>query len=89
MRTTIDLPDLLFREVKATAAHQGMHLKDYITEALAWLIAQGHAVEETTGPCRHAAQAKVRFLQRQDAAVAHHPGQQVGRPDAGGQELHV
>jgi hypothetical protein len=34
MRTTIDLPDLLFREVKATAAHQGMHLKDYITEAL-------------------------------------------------------
>ena len=34
MRTTIDLPDSLFREVKATAARQGMHLKDYVTEAL-------------------------------------------------------
>ena len=31
---TIDLPDALFREVKATAARQGMHLKDYVTEAL-------------------------------------------------------
>lgn len=34
MRTSIELPDPLFREVKATAARQGMRLKDYITEAL-------------------------------------------------------
>lgn len=34
MRTTIDLPDPLFREVKATAAQRGMLLKDYVTEAL-------------------------------------------------------
>jgi len=34
MRTTIDLPDPLFREVKATAARRGMRLKDYVTEAL-------------------------------------------------------
>lgn len=34
MRTTIDLPDPLFREVKSTAAKQGMLLKDYITAAL-------------------------------------------------------
>ena len=34
MRTTIDLPDPLFREVKATAAMKGMRLKDYISEAL-------------------------------------------------------
>jgi hypothetical protein len=34
VRTTIELPDPLFREVKATAARQGMRLKDYITEAL-------------------------------------------------------
>lgn len=34
VRTTIELPDPLFREVKATAAGQGMRLKDYITEAL-------------------------------------------------------
>ena len=34
VRTTIDLPDPLFREVKATAAQRGMLLKDYVTEAL-------------------------------------------------------
>ena len=34
MRTTIELPDALFREVKATAAQQGMLLKDYVTQAL-------------------------------------------------------
>ncbi len=32
--TTIELPDSLFREVKASAASQGMLLKDYVTEAL-------------------------------------------------------
>ncbi len=34
VRTIIELPDPLFREVKATAARQGMRLKDYVTEAL-------------------------------------------------------
>lgn len=34
MRSSIELPDPLFREVKATAARQGMRLKNYITEAL-------------------------------------------------------
>lgn len=34
MRTTIDIPDSLFREVKATAARKGMLLKQFITAAL-------------------------------------------------------
>lgn len=34
MRTTIDLPDSLFREVKATAAARGMKLKDFIAAAV-------------------------------------------------------
>ncbi|REJ73537.1 MAG: hypothetical protein DWQ36_07045 [Acidobacteria bacterium] len=34
MRTTIDLPDELLRQVKARAAVQGMKLKEYVTEAL-------------------------------------------------------
>jgi hypothetical protein len=34
VRTTIELSDSLFREVKASAARQGMLLKDYVTEAL-------------------------------------------------------
>lgn len=34
VRTTIELSDPLFREVKATAARQGIRLKDYIAAAL-------------------------------------------------------
>ena len=40
MRTTIELPDFLFREVKSTAAKQGVRLKDYITDALRDKLAQ-------------------------------------------------
>lgn len=43
MRTTIDLPDELFRRVKATAALRGMKLKDF----LAALI--GNGLESSTG----------------------------------------
>jgi metal-responsive CopG/Arc/MetJ family transcriptional regulator len=34
MRTTIDLPDPLFREVKSTAASRGLKLKEFIAESL-------------------------------------------------------
>jgi hypothetical protein len=34
MRTTVDLPDALFRKMKATAALQGMSLKQFITRAI-------------------------------------------------------
>jgi hypothetical protein len=34
MRTTIDLPDPLFRRAKAEAALRGYHLKDLIADAL-------------------------------------------------------
>lgn len=34
MKTTIDLPDLLFRKVKAAAAAEGVSLKTFITGAV-------------------------------------------------------
>jgi len=34
MRTTIDIPDALFRKTKATAALRGSTMKDLIVEAL-------------------------------------------------------
>lgn len=40
MRTTIDIPDPLFREVKATAARKGMMLKQFITAALVREVAE-------------------------------------------------
>ena len=40
MRTTVDLPDDLFRKLKATAALQGMSLKQLITRAIEAEIAK-------------------------------------------------
>jgi hypothetical protein len=34
MKTTLELPDELFRQAKATAAGSGVSLKNFITEAL-------------------------------------------------------
>jgi hypothetical protein len=34
MRTTVDLPDTLFRKMKATAALRGVSLKQFITDAI-------------------------------------------------------
>ena len=34
MRSTFDIPDALFRQIKARAALQGVKLKEYVTAAL-------------------------------------------------------
>ena len=34
MKTTLELPDPIFRKAKATAAGRGQSLKDFVTEAL-------------------------------------------------------
>ncbi len=34
MKTTVDLPDAVFRKAKATAAERGISLKRFITEAV-------------------------------------------------------
>jgi hypothetical protein len=34
MKTTLELPDRLFRKAKATAAERGQSLKEFVTEAL-------------------------------------------------------
>ena len=34
MKTTLEIPDALFRKAKATAAQQGRSMKDYVIEAL-------------------------------------------------------
>ncbi len=34
MRTTVDLPDPLFRRMKATAALRGISLKEFVTGAI-------------------------------------------------------
>ena len=34
MKTTLELPETLFRKAKATAAERGQSLKEFVTEAL-------------------------------------------------------
>ncbi len=42
MKTTLDLPDELFRQVKSTAASRGILMKQFITEALIEKLATPH-----------------------------------------------
>lgn len=44
MRTTVDLPDLLFRQVKSAAALRGLTLKEFIQDALQQAVASGRGV---------------------------------------------
>lgn len=48
MRTTVDLPDDLFRRVKATAALRGTSLKDFITQAIEDELARQKAPDDYT-----------------------------------------
>lgn len=54
MRTTLDLPDPLFRELKARSALRGMLLKDFVAEILQTGLAQAAVAQAA------AAQAEAR-----------------------------
>ena len=43
MRTTVDLPDLLFRQMKATATLRGISMKELITTAIETEIFKGQS----------------------------------------------
>ena len=40
MKTTLEIPDALFRKIKATAALDGKSLKDFVTDAVKEKLAQ-------------------------------------------------
>jgi len=46
MRTTLDLPDRLFKKAKLQAVHEGVALKDVVTRALERGLASGAAASE-------------------------------------------
>ena len=45
-KTTIELPDRLFRDAKALAAKRGIPLRQYVAEALEGKIGQDKAIAE-------------------------------------------
>ncbi|MGH2830406.1 MAG: hypothetical protein ACRDJM_07965 [Actinomycetota bacterium] len=50
MKTTIELPDELFREVKATAARRGIALREYVRQALVEKLSQGRLYRVRDAP---------------------------------------
>lgn len=52
MRTSVDLPDELFRQAKARAALQGRSLKDLVADALRLLLQSPKSAQAPTPPPR-------------------------------------
>jgi len=50
MKTTLELPDALFRKAKATAARQGQTLKQLVQEALTEKLARADGAKSTRKP---------------------------------------
>ena len=57
MKTTVEIPDALFRRAKAAAAQEGISLKTYLTDALSQRLRQHEAPrkrwESAFGELRH------------------------------------
>jgi hypothetical protein len=78
MRTTIDLPDPLFRQVKATAAARGLKLKDLVISALQAAIRNPETETSDTLDVRekHRRLMRDHFQRMDEGRSAHEP---VGR----------
>jgi hypothetical protein len=69
MKTTVEIPDPLFRKAKSKAAERGQTLKEFMAEALREKLA-GKAANEVVGePGWMAGFGKLRRLRRETAAV--------------------
>ncbi|MDO8786686.1 MAG: hypothetical protein Q7J42_01245 [Sulfuritalea sp.] len=77
MKTTIEMPDDLFRRAKATAALQGLSMKDWLTNLLRREV--GADATAPTGDKQQEIESFNRELDRLSALVTQH---WQGEPDA-------
>jgi hypothetical protein len=67
MKTTLEIPDPIFRRAKATAAQNGIPLRQFVTDAVAEKL-------ETKAPRRDKARAavagKLRHLRKETARIS-------------------
>jgi hypothetical protein len=54
MKTTVEIPDSLFRQAKAAAAQQGVSLKQFLTEAVRGQLHRASGAEAPEQPWRRA-----------------------------------
>jgi hypothetical protein len=66
MKTTLEIPDAVFRRAKSAAAERGIPLREFVTEAVrAKLVAEAKAVEKPW----MAAFGKLRHLRKETAKI--------------------
>jgi len=69
MKTTVELPDQLFRKAKATAAERGQSLKEFVTEALRDKLMLGSGLTRADEPEWMQGFGKLKRLHKETARV--------------------
>lgn len=69
MKTTLELPDQVYRKAKATAAARGQSLKDFVTEALRDKFAAEAARPVAAEPLWMRGFGKLRHLHKETVRV--------------------
>jgi hypothetical protein len=69
MKTTIEIPDALFRSAKASAAQRGQTLKEFVTEALDEKLAGGRDRSPAAQPAWMGGFGKLRRLRKETARI--------------------
>lgn len=69
MKTTLEIPDPLFRKVKSRAAERGQTLKEFVSEALQEKLTAGNATARADEPPWMQGFGKLRRLRRETARI--------------------
>ncbi len=69
MKTTLEIPDPLFRKAKSTAAERGQTLREFVSEALQEKLAVGSAKARPGEPEWMQGFGKLRRLRRETARI--------------------
>ena len=69
MKTTLEIPDALFRRIKATAAERGQSLKDFVTEALQVQLAKSASMRTADNPPWMASFGDLKHLSKETRRV--------------------
>jgi hypothetical protein len=69
VKTTLEIPDPLFRKAKARAAERGQSLKDLVTEALEARLAMGTEADDPKDPKWMAGFGKLHRLRDETARI--------------------
>lgn len=69
MKTTLEVPDPLFRKIKCKAADRGQTLKEFVSEALQEKPTVGNATARADAPPWMQGFGKLRRLRRETARI--------------------